>query len=44
LIASGNESPSISIKKSITLPPFPQPKHLYMPLAGLTENEGVFSP
>jgi hypothetical protein len=29
--------------KLTTLPPFPQPKHLKMPLAGETVNDGVFS-
>jgi hypothetical protein len=29
--------------KFTALPPFPQPKHLKIPLAGETVNEGVFS-
>jgi hypothetical protein len=29
--------------KLMAFPPFPHPKHLKMPFAGFTENEGVFS-
>ncbi len=40
---SGKERPSYSIRNWKTLPPLPQPKHLKMPLSGVTKKEGVFS-
>ena len=43
LSASGYDVCSISMTKLTALPAFPHPKHLKMPLAGETENEGVFS-
>ena len=42
--ASGNASPSIFMMKEKALPPTPHPKQWKMFRAGLTLNEGVFSP
>ena len=41
--ASGKETFSYSITNVKTLPPFWQPKHLYVWRDGVTWKEGVFS-
>src|SRR5215212_1514607 len=42
--ASGNDRPSRFITKLKTSPPSPQPKHFHESRAGVTVNDGVFSP
>src|SRR6476469_4679466 len=44
LSASGKLRPSRFITKLKTSPPSPQPKHFHESRAGVTVNEGVFSP